>query len=468
MRDGLKRTIVLGVLAAALGLSAPALAQTFNSGSTGADGPFNPTCAPTPCTATIALPVSGTFNFTTISVNSGITVKFTPNANHTPVTMLASGNVTIAGTIDVSGAPGGWASDATSLALPNGGAGGPGGYSGGSGTNALVSQIGGAGLGPGGGSGATGGPGGGGGFGAAGGDSSSGAAGGPAYGAPTLLPLIGGSGGGGGAAAFGFTSAGGGGGGGALLIASSGTVTLTGNLLARGGNGGNCVGNGYPGGGGSGGGIRLVATTITGTGGTISVAGGAGGLGCYIWGGAGAVGRIRVEGLSNSSTVTYNTPPSLNQPTLVALPNTPSLTITSIAGTATPASPTGSYSTPDITLPSSTTSPVSVAVAASNIPPGTVVTVTSSGLAGGTTSATATLSGTSTSSTASTNLTIPTNEPTVITVSCTFMLSAAGSGPVYAHGEEVERVRVSATLGGPSQIAYVTRSGRELVMTAAR
>jgi len=91
MRDGLKRTIVLGVLAAALGLSAPALAQTFNSGSTGADGPFNPTCAPTPCTATIALPVSGTFNFTTISVNSGITVKFHPNANHTPVTMLASG-----------------------------------------------------------------------------------------------------------------------------------------------------------------------------------------------------------------------------------------------------------------------------------------------------------------------------------------------------------------------------------------
>src|SRR2546425_1073637 len=104
MRDGLKRTIVLGVLAAALGLSAPALAQTFNSGSTGADGPFNPTCAPTPCTATIALPVSGTFNFTTISVNSGITVKFTPNANHTPVTMLASGNVTIAGTIAVTGA----------------------------------------------------------------------------------------------------------------------------------------------------------------------------------------------------------------------------------------------------------------------------------------------------------------------------------------------------------------------------
>jgi len=61
----------------------------------------------------------------------------------------------------VTGAPGGPASSGTSLAPPNGGAGGPGGYSGGSGTNVLVSQIGGAGLGPGGGSGATGGPGGG-------------------------------------------------------------------------------------------------------------------------------------------------------------------------------------------------------------------------------------------------------------------------------------------------------------------
>src|SRR3989454_10162991 len=114
MRDGLKQTIVLSVLAAALSLSAPALAQTFNSGSTGADGAFNPSCTPTPCTVTVTLPPSGVFNFTTINVPVNITVKFTKNADNTPVTVLASGNVTIAGIIDVSGVGGGSGASGTS------------------------------------------------------------------------------------------------------------------------------------------------------------------------------------------------------------------------------------------------------------------------------------------------------------------------------------------------------------------
>ncbi len=52
-----------GTLAILL-IAAPVLAGTFNSGSTGADGAFNPTCTPTPCTVTVALPASGIFNFT--------------------------------------------------------------------------------------------------------------------------------------------------------------------------------------------------------------------------------------------------------------------------------------------------------------------------------------------------------------------------------------------------------------------
>src|SRR2546426_1003989 len=68
-------------------LPAPALAQTFNSGSTGADGPFNPTA-----NTTLALPPNGVFNFTTINIPSGVTVRFTRNATNTPVTMLASGS----------------------------------------------------------------------------------------------------------------------------------------------------------------------------------------------------------------------------------------------------------------------------------------------------------------------------------------------------------------------------------------
>jgi len=159
-----------------------AMAQTFNSGSTGADGPFSPTA-----TTTLTLPPSGVFNFTTVNIPSSVTVRFTKNAANTPVTILASGDVTIAGTIDVSGSPGGTGSSQTLLA-PSGGSGGPGGFSGGSGSNGIASTIGGAGLGPGGGSGNA--PGvafdGGGGFGTAGSSPCGPPGTGPAYGTATL------------------------------------------------------------------------------------------------------------------------------------------------------------------------------------------------------------------------------------------------------------------------------------------
>src|SRR2546426_7803068 len=99
-RDGIPG---VAVVAALLSLATPIGAQTFSSGSTGVDGPFNPTCAPTPCTVTVPLPASGAFNFTTVTIPTGITVKFARNQANTPVTMLASGDVTIAGKIDVSG-----------------------------------------------------------------------------------------------------------------------------------------------------------------------------------------------------------------------------------------------------------------------------------------------------------------------------------------------------------------------------
>src|SRR5207249_2164327 len=164
------------------------------------DGAFNPTTD-----STLTLPPAGVLNFTTINIPSGVTVKFIPNVANTPVTLLASGNVTIAGTVDVSGGPGGGATVGTNL-VPNGGIGGPGGASGASGSNALVISTGGAGLGPGGGPAGTilnntwqmGGSGGG--FGTAGAwryvccNQEPAGTGGVTYGSPTLLPAIGGSG----------------------------------------------------------------------------------------------------------------------------------------------------------------------------------------------------------------------------------------------------------------------------------
>jgi len=77
-----------------LGCSGAVLGGPFSSGSTGADGTF----APTQNTA-LALPANGIFNFTTVNIPAGVTVTFQNNGTNTPVTILATGDVTIAGTI---------------------------------------------------------------------------------------------------------------------------------------------------------------------------------------------------------------------------------------------------------------------------------------------------------------------------------------------------------------------------------
>ncbi len=450
-----------------------AIAQTFSSGSTGADGAFNPTT-----NTTLALPPNGVFNFTTINIPAGVTVTFTRNATNTPVTMLASGNVVIAGTINLDGAPGGNASTATSIA-PNGGLSGPGGFDGGDGADGIASTTGGAGLGPGGGAG---GPfntqfqfgegGGGGSFGTGGGPGGNGAPPGPTYGVNTLVPLIGGSGGGGGGTRFGLTAGGGGGGAGAILIASSGTIAFTGSITAAGGKGGNTidvVGAPGAGAGGSGGAVRLVANTITGSGGSISVAGGSRGshTASLTSAGSGGSGRIRIEAYTNTATINFAQAPSIAQPGVVALPSAPSLAITSVAGAAAPATPTGSLTTPDITLPAGTTNPMTLGLAAANIPLGTTISVTAKPQNGAASSTASTpLAGTLASSTATASLSIPTNQPSVISASATFTLAALpGAGPLFAEGEAIEQVRVAAVLGGPSQVTYITKSGREIDAT---
>jgi hypothetical protein len=466
------RCAAIGLMGVALG-AAPVFAQSFSSGSTGADGAFTP---PTGVT-TLTLPPSGVFNFTTVTIAANATVKFTRNAANTPVTMLASGNVTIAGVIDVSGAAGGGIRLNSTIAGSNGGPGGPGGFDGGSGAAGVVSTIGGAGLGAGGGTGSTGQSSGAGGAGhlvaGATGVGSGAGGGGAAYGTASLLPLVGGSGGGGGGAVAPNSGGGGGGGGGALLIASSGTINLTGQILAQGGNGGASVLTGVSsGGGGSAGSVRLIATTITGTTGTISVAGGTG-AGSFA-GGNGSAGRIRVETFTNTLAVNVGTSTagvlSSGAPSSVTLPNAPSLRVAAVGGVPAPAVPSGSFTIADVVLPPTTSNPVTVSLAAANIPVGTTVTVTVKGLYDAASSASSSpLAGSVASSTASANVTIPTNEPSIVGAFVSFTLaSVTGGAPVYVDGEEVERVRVTAAAAGPSTVAYVTRAGREISISTPR
>ena len=389
----------------------PALAQTFNSPSTGADGAFTPTAS-----VTLTPPANGIFNFTSVTIPSGVTVRFIRNVANTPVTLLATGNVSIAGTLDVSASSGGNVVDGTFLGS-NAGIGGPGGFDGGNGANGVASTIGGTGLGPGGGGSGTGA-----GFATTGGVVSATGAPGAPYGNAELLPLIGGSGGGGGDSALGSTSAGGGGGGGAILIGASGTITLTGTISARGGNGG---GGNNPGGGGSGGAVRLVATAITGANGTVDVRGGSGNSGIGIASGGGSVGRLRIEAYTNTAAINVNgVSPSVAAPSAIALASGPMLTITSIGGVPAPAAPAASFSSPDVTLPAASTQPVTVTLSGKSIPPGTSVLVTISGQTGGSSAATATLSGTLASTSAVVAVTIPTNRPSVVSASATFTLAA--------------------------------------------
>lgn len=451
-------------------LFVPCISQAaFTSGSTGEGGPFEPT-------ANIALqiPENGVFNYTTVNIPIGVTVTYKKNTQNTPVTILATGDVTVNGSIDVSGSTG-------NFIIP--GAGGPGGFDGGQGGAAY--SVGKRGEGPGGGSGGaprtdqtySSGNGGGGGFaangnvGAAGGNyGSAGGAAGSAYGNERVLPVIGGSGGGGAGGTTTYVGGAGGGGGGAIVIASSGTITVNGGIYANGGGGASpSSGQTYysGGGGGSGGGIRLIANTIAGNG-ALSASSGAGGNTNHPWGsgvggGAGSVGRIRIE-YSNTLRTTASTPTmSIGYPYAVVPPNMPILAITSIGGMDVPTVPKGAYGSPDVMLPFNTNNPITVIVTGTNIPAGQTVTVKASPSVGTATTASGALSGTDTSSTASISLNIATAYPSLITSSVTFQVAALnGAGPIYAGGEKVEFVRVAANLGGRSTITYITESGKEV------
>jgi hypothetical protein len=438
----------------------------FDSGSTGADGAFNPTSD-----TEVQLPPDGKINYTTVTIPTGVTVTFKKNSANTPVYILATGDVTIDGTISVNG------SDASGI-YP--GKGGPGGFDGGLG--GTVGVDGGKGLGPGAGGAGTvttqtgdgSGSGGGGGYGSPGEDGSTsnystGGSGGSTYGNSRIMPMIGGSGGGGGAGYLSSNSGGaGGGGGGAILIASSTTITVNGSITANGGAGAMvCEPGKYAGcgGGGSGGAIKLMADTITGDG-TITANGGAGGKNVDgNGGGDGGDGRIRLE--ANTVTGTLSSPSSTtpiytySHPGTVFPTNEPTLTITSVGGVAVPANPSGSYGSPDVTLPSTTTNPVTVEVSATNIPVGTMVTVESVPEYGGSSTASGALSGTDSSSTASVSINLSTQYQNILTATATFTIQTA----MYYDNEKIEKVRVATTIGKGSEVVYITEKGREIPST---
>ncbi|MFN0086215.1 MAG: hypothetical protein ACKVX9_12580 [Blastocatellia bacterium] len=456
-------------------------AQGFVSGSTGADGAFSPASS-----QSVQLPPSGVFNFTTVTIPSGATITFIRNAGNTPVTILATGNVTINGTISVAGAD---TSTRNVIGAP-GGLGGPGGFNGGRGGTlyeGFTTGLSGDGPGGGGGGGSVSGnnvgSGGGGGFALPGGNGVGQNAGsvigqgGLSYGTRTLLPLIGGSGGGGGGATTTLSGTAGGGGGGAILIASSGTIAFgaSANILANGGGGYLSTSAVPRGGGGSGGAIRLIANLISG-GPDLDVSGGGGGTTGTLNGGAGSHGYIRVEAFNYSNfdpNVSpapggINTVMSLSSPGSVTLANVPQLRIVSIAGVNAPASPLGSFgSPPDIVLPSTQSNPVSVAITGANIPLGTFVRVSVATEFGAIATVQSTqLTGTIAESSATASVTLPV-AVSLLTATAFIDLTQSTARafdfrPFLLEGERVIRMEVAVGFGGKSRITYITESGKRI------
>jgi hypothetical protein len=401
--------VCAGLFVLVLGLPSATIAQDFDSGSTGADGALTFAANagtidfdPTTYTPRLDPEVDNVYHFTSITIPAGTTVRLSARTlpEGRPVHWLASGAVTIAGTLDLAGENGHNFNATVRPSIP-----GAGGYSGGIATQAPT-----RGNGPGGGDAALsshGGP--------AGhrfnGQSGEGL-GGSAYGNDFLLPLLGGSGGGGG---WGTFSGGAGAGGGAIVVASSTSIRVLGQILAAGGSAG--AGRTFQdrvSGAGSGGAIRLIAPRIEGTG-TLNVAGGSGN-------GAASHGRIRLEAFRNTSTFSIVPPTGLVTPAAPGAvflpPSAPAIKVVRVAGQAVAMSPTGSFDTPDVVVDSATA--VTVEIEARHVPLGTVLNLTFQPETGAPFTATATpLAGTVEQSTATAQVVFP-HGPTRMFVKATW------------------------------------------------
>lgn len=383
-------------------------AANFDSKSNGSDGPLDFSGATSGTTVVFdpnvlhnasGLPLDpdgdNIYHFTTITIPTGVTVKLRAwkMRNPGPVYWLATGDVDIEGTLDLSGdsghpkTPGPSAFNASSP--------GPGGFAGGMGkTTSGIIGAGTAGSGPGGGAlqydfcNAAG----------------NFARGNRPYGNLYLIPLVGGSGGRG-------DISGGGAGGGSMLLASTTKITLNGAIQSWGGTNGNGCGDycssdySYP---GSGGAIRVLAPSFTGAGvlSSRSAAQTAGGNSCG-WG------WLRLETMDNTFTGTvdggvFSSAPLPSIPIGLPLGSTaglPTLNLVSIGGQSVPAAPTGLFTNPDVSVNSSL--PLTINVAATNVPPGTSVTVQVLNYTLGMQSATTTLAGTLGSTTGTATVTLP-------------------------------------------------------------
>jgi len=397
------KTWSLYALMVSLALASGARAQ-IDVGSDGSDGAFEPVS-----NTVIDLSMVGTgpgtgvydatewaviFNYTSVNIPAGVTVRFINHPSGAPVVWLVSGDVTIAGSVNLNGEAD--VGGAARAPIP-----GPGGFRGGRAFLSAESE-GAGGHGPGGGAYTAGvnDHGIGGSYGTVGNRNTADSI----YGNEKIVPLIGGSGG---SSARGTGNRGGGAGGGAILIAANNTITLTGSIVSDGGGTTTCCGGWY-GGGGSGGAIRLIADTTTG-GGSLLARGGNGA-------GYGGKGRIRVEANTNSLThagdPTYtqdfpDVPPMIFPPAASPVVTVTQLTVGGV-DIPVPSDPSASFEFPMQDVSIDALDPITVHIAATDVPLDWIVEVRAVTKSGSTTTVVADpLAGTEASSTTTASITLP-------------------------------------------------------------
>jgi len=406
--------LYLRYLTVILALGGAVGAQTFSSGSTGADGALDLTSGD----KVAQLPASGILNYTTINIPTGRTLTFQRNLGNTAVIMLAQGTVNIAGTINISA---------------GGNVPGPGGFYGG--------DVGLPGLGPGGGQ-------------------IGGTVNGQWVGALSLVPLIGGSGGAGSdllcGNGYSYGLAQGGGGGGAIAIASSTSISVIGGAILANGDAAARVNLQPPcsGSSGSGGAVRLVANSIT-VGYTSD--------GEYSPNIAAAVVRFEAPlGQVNYANCCGTAPVISTINPEIAPTKPPSLTILSIGGYPVPSYSGSSFSSIDLLLPAQWADPIPVVVQGNNVPVGSPVTVNFSGSPSAT-STTANLTGTSATSTVTVYISnVNRGAVTYLFVSATFDPTLIAQSVPQKGPNAVSKIELAAAIGAKTQYRFFRPDGSQV------
>jgi len=140
--------------------------------------------------------------------------------------------------------------------------------------------------------------------------------------------------------------------------------------------------------------------------------------------------------------------------------------IDSVAGVAVPADPTGSA---DVVLPATQTNPVTITFASTNVPPGNTVLFKSFRPTARPLKCLAwPLRGTTASGIASVQVSLPQGPSTLqATTTYTVVVAMGDALSQFAQNERVEKVQLSATLGGAdSQVKLITVSGKEYLVPA--